>query len=51
MKGTDFSRAEGFLPELAAIVVVVLSYIWKKNTLLSIISGTVIYMVLIQFVF
>lgn len=37
----------GWLPAVVASVSVVLSYIWKKNTLLSIILGTVIYMLLL----
>lgn len=39
------------LPELIATVVVVGLYLWKRNTLLSIGVGTVLYMVLIQAVF
>ena len=39
------------LPELIAGVIVVLLHIWKKNALLSIITGTVVYMLLIQLVF
>ena len=44
------SRPYG-IPELLAIVVVTALHVWKKNTLLSIIGGTVCYMVLIQVVF
>lgn len=39
------------LPELVGVAVVVLLHIWKRNTLLSIASGTVVYMLLIQLVF
>ena len=39
------------LPELLAGGVVVLLHLWKHNTLLSIVTGTVVYMLLIQFVF
>lgn len=39
------------LPELIATAVVVLSYLWKRNTLLSIGGGTILYMVLVQIVF
>lgn len=39
------------IPELIAVVTVVLLHLWKKNTLLSIIAGTVVYMLLIQVVF
>lgn len=39
------------IPELIAGVVVVLLHLWRKNTLLCIAVGTVLYMVLVQFVF
>ncbi len=39
------------LPEVLACGAVVGLHLWKKNTLLSISAGTVIYMLLIQFVF
>lgn len=39
------------LPELIAIIVVVLLHLWKKQMLLSIAGGTVCYMLLVQFVF
>ena len=39
------------LPELAACAVVAGLHLWRKNTLLSITAGTVVYMVLIQMVF
>lgn len=39
------------LPELISITAVVLLHLWKRKTLLSISGGTIIYMLLIQFVF
>ena len=51
LKGISFTTPAGFTPALIATAVVALSYVWKQNTLLSIISGTVIYMILVQFVF
>ena len=39
------------LPEFIAIAVVVACHIWKRNTLVSIILGTVSYMLLLHFVF
>lgn len=39
------------VPELIAITAVVLLHLWKHNSLLSIGGGTVIYMLLVQFVF
>lgn len=51
LKGVSFNAPRGFLPELIACLVVSVSYIWRRNTLLSIISGTIVYMVLVQLVF
>lgn len=39
------------LPELIAGLVVVVLHIWKRNNLLSIGAGTIIYMILVQTVF
>ena len=51
LKGVNISRIEGFVPELIACVVVFLVHIFKRNTLLSIVAGTVCYMILVQMVF
>ena len=51
LRGISFTAAANFLPELIACAVVVLAHVWKRNTLLSIISGNVCYMLLVQFVF
>ena len=37
------------LPHLAACAVVVALHVWKKNTMLSIVGGTAVYMVLTHF--
>lgn len=39
------------LPELIAIVVVIGVQLWKRSVLVSIVVGTVLYMVLVQLVF
>ena len=39
------------IPELIAVVTVAGLHLWKRNNLLSILGGTVFYMILIQFVF
>ena len=39
------------LPELIAIVIVVLLHLWKRQMLLSIAAGTISYMLLVQFIF
>lgn len=47
LKDAVFSSYHG-LPELIAMVCIWILHKWKKNTLLSIGLGTVIYMVLVQ---
>lgn len=39
------------IPEAIAIAVVVLTFLWKKSMLLSMASGTILYMILMQTVF
>ena len=51
LKDVSFQSAEGFLPALIAALLVISSYLWKKNTLFSIILGTAVYMILVQEVF
>ena len=51
LRGTSFSTVANWLPQLIAVAVVVLLHLWKRNTLLSIIAGTALYMVLMQVVF
>lgn len=45
-----FTGSHG-LPELAAILLVIVLHVWKRQMLLSIAGGTVCYMLLVQFVF
>ena len=51
LKGVGFASASDFLPEAVACLTVGISYVLKKNTLISIILGTACYMVLVQIVF
>ena len=51
LKGVTILTAPHGLPELMGVAAVVLLHIWKRNTLLSIGGGTVLYMILVQFVF
>ena len=39
------------LPELLACIAVIILHVWKRNTLLSIMIGTALYMFMIQVVF
>lgn len=51
LKGVDVLSGSYGLPELIAIFAVVGLHLWKKQMLLSIAGGTVLYMLLVQFVF
>lgn len=51
LRNTDLLHGSHGVPEAAACAVVVASYIWRRNTLLSILTGTVLYMALLQLVF
>ena len=51
LKNTAIVTAPYGIPELIAVVTVVALHLWKRNNLLSIGVGTVLYMVLIQVVF
>lgn len=51
LRGVSFTAASGWAPSLIAGLVVVGLHLWKKNDLISILGGTVLYMVLVQWVF
>ena len=51
LKGMSFAAFPFGLPEIIACAAVVLLYVWKRSSLLSIGLGTVLYMVLVQFIF
>lgn len=51
MKSTSFGELAMWLPAVISIVVVGVVYLWRKNTLASIITGTLCYMILVQKVF
>jgi branched-subunit amino acid transport protein AzlD len=39
------------IPEFISVIVVAFLHLWKKMMLLSIAGGTIVYMILVQFVF
>ena len=48
LKDISFASAASAVPQCAACLTVVLLHIWKRNTLLSIGAGTLLYMILVQ---
>lgn len=51
LRGVSLAVSPHGLPELLACLAVVLLHVWRRNTLLSILGGTALYMVLVQLVF
>jgi len=48
LKGIDLLNGNHGIPELISVLVVAALHIWKKNTVLSVVLGTVCYMLLIR---
>jgi len=46
LKDIDWQHAPGGIPELAALGVVTILHLWKKNALLSISGSTAFYMII-----
>lgn len=51
LKDVSLSTWPHGLPELLSIAFVVVLHLWKRQMLLSVAGGTVLYMLLVQFVF
>lgn len=51
LKGINFLSSSHGVPEIISSLVVIILHVWKRNTLLSIITGTALYMFLVQSVF
>lgn len=50
-KNTEILTGNHGIPELIASLVVILTFKWKENLLISVGGGTAVYMLLLQFVF
>lgn len=51
MKSVSLVTFPHGIPELMALIAVVLLHLWKRNTLLSVFGGTALYMLLVQTIF
>ena len=51
LKDVSFLTGSHGLPELIAMAAVTGLHVWKRNLLLSIAVGTILYMLLVQFIF
>lgn len=48
LKELKFNEVSSLVPNLAGIVVTFIAYKWKKNSLVAIFGGTIVYMILIR---
>ena len=48
LKGISFNTVINWLPACIGVVLTAVIQIWKRNTIYSILAGTVVYMVLIR---
>lgn len=51
LRSVDLLGGTHGIPEAIAVAVTAVLHLWKRNTLLSILAGTVCYMLLVQLVF
>lgn len=51
LRNVSFDAAANWAPALIASAAVVALHLWRKNNMLSIVGGTIMYMVLVQAVF
>ena len=51
LRNTQLAAAPHGAPEIIATLAVALLHLWKRNTLISIVGGTALYMLLVQLVF
>lgn len=51
LRGTDVTSLPSLIPTAVAAFVVIFLHLWRGNTFVSILAGTVTYMVLVQVVF
>ena len=50
LRSTDLTSLGGFIPQLIAVAVTALLHLWKRNTLISVLGGTMTYMCFVQFI-
>lgn len=51
LKDVQVLEAPHAVPEILALAIVSGSYLWKRNTILSVVLGTAAYMAMVQLVF
>lgn len=50
LKDINFTSTASFLPSIIAVTAVIFMHVWKRNNLISIGVGTLLYMILVQII-
>lgn len=48
LRNTNIARYPYAIPEIAGVLCVIVIHLWKRNMIISIAGGTILYMILIQ---
>ena len=48
LRNVRFASLVQWVPQISAITFTIVTYLWKKNSLVSIFGGTIIYMILVR---
>lgn len=48
LKDISFTASTHAIPEIIALALVIATYLWKRNTIASVVIGTILYMILVQ---
>ena len=51
LRDVSLIRSPHAVPEGIALAAVISTYLWKRNTIFSVVAGTAVYMALVQLVF
>ena len=51
LKSVDLFSSNHGLPEIISVLIVIIVHLYKRNTLVSILVGTVVYMLCVQMIF
>ena len=51
LREVEITSVSGFMPEMLAVILIIILHYWKNSMLLSIAGGTIFYMILVQMVF
>lgn len=48
LKDMHFENYSGYVPSIVGVIATIVVHVWKRNTIYSILTGTIVYMVLVR---